>query len=138
MPRAVKSSELTENLRSRIALPERIEAFLSKYQLAVAGFALVISTPDQTVRTWLKAGKKAIPPGALVSLMTVLEESAEMRELLGVIRHRSKAARRKEKIRTAAGVRGGRPSSRKLAAIQGSQEFAEGPEDMWFTPDSEA
>ena len=88
MAREAKSRETLELMTLRQGLPARIETFMKKYNLKPAGFGLVVRTTDQNVRCWLT--RKALPPGPVVPLMDVLEQSEEARQILGVYRYRSK------------------------------------------------
>ena len=88
MAREAKSREALELMVLRQGLPARMEIFMKKYNLKAAGFGLVVRTTEQNVRGWL-AGK-ALPPGPVVPLMDVLEQSEEARQILGVYRYRSK------------------------------------------------
>ena len=83
-----KTPEILALLPGREALPDRLAAFMKKYNLTSAGMALVLQTPHQTVRKWLLG--TMTPASAAVPLMTVLENSAEARDLLGVTRYRHK------------------------------------------------
>lgn len=88
MAREAKSREVIELTALRQGLPARIEAFMKKYNLKPAGFGLIVRTTEQNVGCWLSG--KALPPGPVVSLMDILEQSEEARQILGVYRYRSK------------------------------------------------
>ena len=83
-----KTREILVLLPAREALPDRLTAFMKKYNLTSAGMALVLQTPHQTIRKWLSGNM--VPQATAVPLLTVLEGSAEAREILGVTRYRHK------------------------------------------------
>jgi hypothetical protein len=124
MSHTIKGREVASIMKQRMALPDRINAFMSKYDLATAGFCLVVSTAEQTLRSWIN--KKAIAPGAMIALMNGLEECEELRDLLGVTRYRSKMSRRNEANRAKPGTgKRGRPAKQKEPASNAPAAFDE-------------
>jgi hypothetical protein len=88
MGRPACTRETLELMKLRKALPPRIVAFMKRYSLNNAGFALIVRTAQQTVGGWLNG--KSIAPAPIVALMELLEQSEECRQLLGVYRYRTK------------------------------------------------
>jgi DNA-binding transcriptional regulator YiaG len=138
----IRSREVLELTALRQALRDRIEALGKKYNLKPLAFALIFKTTEQNVRNWLKG--KALPPGPVVALMEVLEQSEEARQLLGVYRYRSKAQQRRAiKPRPAHKRQASRELAEKNELIRGNDAyfdvelFLEGPVN-WPTQKPEA
>lgn len=130
-----KRTRLAAALPARESLGPRIIAFMDKYFLTQAAYALLTWSSEQSVGDWIKG--RTIPPGPAAALLTVLEQSEEARQILGVARYRSKNAVRKTK-RTAA--RRSRTADKNAVPIETAQFFdpdlfVEGPVSMWEEPD---
>jgi hypothetical protein len=93
MAHEAKSREVLELMTLRQKLPARIETFMKKYSLKPAGIGLIVRAAEQNVRGWLMG--RALPPGPVVPLMDVLEQSEEARQILGVYRYRSKKSQQR-------------------------------------------
>jgi DNA-binding transcriptional regulator YiaG len=138
MTREYKDRDLREINAKRLAVPEQIKTFLKKYNLSAAGFGRMITTPAQTVRQWQKGGS-AVPP-VLVSIMYLLENSEEVRELLGISRFkvRPRIDRTKPRKLYPHEERKRRDRLENNAPNPkyhlDPNEFIEGPVDMWDKP----
>ena len=118
----IRSREVLELTALRQGLRDRIEALGKKYSLKPAGLALVFKTTEQNVRGWLK--RKTLPPGPVVALMDVLEQSEEAQQLLGVYRYRSKKQRRRAiKPRPARDRQASRELAEKNELVRGNDAY---------------
>jgi len=61
---------------------ERIRAFMARFDLSRAEAALVLCTPERTLDGWLDDDRT--PPGCMIALLDVIEQSSHGRRILGV------------------------------------------------------
>jgi len=127
MSRKVCRESAIKAAEGRKAIPARIIAFMKKYNLNYKGMELVTGTLEQTVRKWADEG--SLPPSCFGSLLTVLERSAEAREILGVNRYRMKKTQIPKRQQRQASTSGNKTVATNLPFDEAL--FVEGPTDMW-------
>ena len=64
------------------SIAERIRAFMARFDLSRAEAALVLCTPERTLDGWLDDDRT--PPGCMIALLDVIEQSSHGRRILGV------------------------------------------------------
>jgi DNA-binding transcriptional regulator YiaG len=62
---------------------DRLRAFAFKYNLTHEEMAAKLETPYPTFAKWMRS-KDNQPPGCMMTLMNILERSAEARKIVGI------------------------------------------------------
>jgi hypothetical protein len=83
---------------------DRIKAFMQAYKvggrkLTGTRFAAMLCTPYDTFEYWLRPDDRDhTPPGCMIAIMNILEQSAEARRLLGIDESEQASRREHEKV----------------------------------------
>lgn len=62
-------------------LKDRLRAFMTQHNLTHKEMAEKIETPYYTFAKWMRAKRDNQPPGCLLPLMNILEQSSEARKI---------------------------------------------------------
>ena len=61
----------------------RLRTFMKAHRLNGKQMAKILQTPYNTFEKW-KRSEETTPPGCLLTLMTILEQSSDVRKSLGI------------------------------------------------------